>query len=78
MAAVQNLTITGHIQKVDLEGGFWGIVDNDDNKFVPLNPLGSSYQVDGLSVQVNARPVTVLGISMWGQHIEVLSIQKVS
>ncbi len=78
MASNQDVTITGQITRVDLEGGFWGVVDQDNKHFVPLNPLSSEFQQHGLSVQIEAREVTVIGVSMWGQHIKIISIQKLS
>ena len=70
------MTITGTVRHVDLEGGFWGIEAVNGQKYVPMNALDKVFQIDGLTVQVEARKAMVLGVSQWGEHIEVLSVKQ--
>ncbi|MCZ6673984.1 MAG: hypothetical protein O7C75_13720 [Verrucomicrobia bacterium] len=70
-----NLTILGFIKYVELEGGFFGIMTEDGNKYFP-EYLEQDFKVDGLNVRVVAKPQEqILGIQMWGTPIEILKIE---
>ncbi len=67
---------TGTIKYIDLEGGFYGIVSDDNQKYDPAN-LDRSFQQDGLKVKFQARVrKDIIATHMWGTPIEVLSIDK--
>lgn len=68
------LTFTGRVERVELEGGFWGIVTDDGQKLDP-GKLPETVQVDGLRVQGRAQVLTdVMTIRMWGTPVELLEI----
>jgi len=68
---------TGTIQYIDLEGGFYGIVDDDGNKYGPVN-LQDEFQEDGLRVQFSFKILTnTVSTHMWGTLIELTEIQKI-
>jgi hypothetical protein len=60
---------------VELEGGFFGIMTEDGNKYFP-EYLEQDFKQDGLGVRVQAKPQEqILGIQMWGTPIEVIKIE---
>ena len=61
------MQIKGTISFQELEGGFWGIIGSDGNKYVPIEPLPDNIRVDGLAVQADVEPVHMLGTTMWGK-----------
>lgn len=67
-------TATATVVFVKLEGGFFGIITDDGNRYVPLN-LKKDFQKDGLKVKFDAtlRP-GLSGIHMWGRYIEITNI----
>lgn len=69
----QTVTMTGTIQHIDLEGGFFGIVADDGAKYLPIN-LDEAFQKDGLRVRFEARPEDVMTIYQWGAPVRLLSV----
>lgn len=67
-------TMTGTIQYIDLEGGFFGIVADDGAKYLPIN-LDEAFQKDGMRVRFEAEPVDVMTIYQWGTPVRLLSIE---
>ena len=68
---------TGTVQYIDLEGGFYGIVDDDGNKYDPVN-LPDEYKEDGLRVKFSGCILKdQVSIHMWGTLIELTDIQEV-
>ncbi len=71
------IQIEGIVRYFQLEGGFYGIIGDDGEKYKPMN-LEPQFEVDGLKVKVRARMVKgVAGIHMWGKPVEVLEIEKI-
>jgi hypothetical protein len=62
-------TATGTVVFVKLEGGFFGIITDNGNRYVPIN-IRKEFQKDGLKVRLEGkfRP-DLLGIHMWGTYI---------
>ena len=71
---MDTLKIEGRITYQDLEGGFWGIRAHDGSKFVPVEPLPGEFKEDGIAVKAVLKPASVLGTSMWGKHVHVVSL----
>ena len=68
--------IRGTIKHLKIEGGFFGIIGEDGNKYRPIN-LPKDYQKAGLKVEVEARlRGGMMSIHMWGKNIEIISIKK--
>jgi uncharacterized protein YidB (DUF937 family) len=59
------LSGTGTINYINLEGGFYGLVADDGQKYLPKD-LAQDLKVNGLRVS----------LYMWGTPVEVLSIEK--
>ena len=70
------ITEIGTIKYIQLEGGFYGIVTEKGEKYLPIN-LKEEFKEDGLRIWFKARPKKVATIQMWGKPIEILEIRKV-
>jgi hypothetical protein len=67
---------TGTIKYVNLEGGFYGIISDDQEYFDPIS-LIPKFQEDGLPIRFEAKiREDVTNIHMWGTVIELTSIKK--
>ena len=67
---------TGTIEYIPIEGGFYGIVTDTGEKYLPLN-LPEEYKVDGLRVEFKARIKRgVITIYMWGTPVEIIEIRR--
>ena len=67
---------TGTITYVDLEGGFYGIVDSQGNHYFPVD-LPQAFQKKGLDVLFRAEPVRKsVSTSMWGQPVRIEAIKE--
>ena len=65
---------SGSITYIDLEGGFYGIVADDGERYLPLN-LDEAWLVDGMNVSFAARVAEdAVTIQMWGAPIEIIAI----
>ncbi len=72
------ISITGKVKYIDLEGGFFGIVGDDGNKYDPNN-LAAEYQTDGLSVKIQAQILKdQAGSHQWGTLIKIINIEVVT
>jgi hypothetical protein len=68
---------TGTIQYIDLEGGFYGIMDDHENKYDPIN-LPEEFKEHGLRVKFSAKIREDIGsFHMWGTVIELTDIQQI-
>ncbi len=66
----------GTITYVDLEGGFYGIVADDGEQYLPLG-LSEAWLVDGSDVAFVARVrADVAAIGQWGTPVDVIAIDK--
>lgn len=67
---------TGVIKYIDIEGGFYGIIADDGQKFLPRN-LPTDFKKDGLRIAFQVKLLTgVVSIQMWGKPVEVVSMEK--
>ena len=59
----------------DFEGGFFGFIDANGQKFDPVN-LPEEFQTDGLNVTFVATVLTdQVSIHQWGQVVEIQTIE---
>jgi len=70
------ISANGTIEYISLEGGFYGIVTDEGEKYLPLN-LPEEFKKDGLRVWFKAKPKNVATIQMWGKPIEILEIKLI-
>ncbi|MFC2134493.1 hypothetical protein ACFLTH_07730 [Bacteroidota bacterium] len=68
----------GTVLFVDLEGGFYGIIDDNDVRLDPVN-LPEGYQVDGLRVHLE---FVILdeqeSVHQWGTLIEIIDVEPIN
>lgn len=70
------ITASGTIEYIDLEGGFYGIVTTGGDRYLPLNLL-EELEVDGLQVTFTARTAPDTNtIAMWGTPVLLISIER--
>ena len=75
--APNQISSTGTVRFQEIEGGFWGIVADDGQKFDPMN-LDPKFQKDGLRVSFKAIPETdMMSTHMWGTLIKLTHIEKI-
>ena len=66
----------GTITYINLEGGFYGIVADDGEHYVPIN-LPPEFEVDGLRVRFKGKiRDDLVSIHMWGTLLELIYIRK--
>ena len=66
----------GTVELVDLEGGFYGIVDETGNRYDPEH-LPESFRKDGLRVRFKPIPSeNLMSTRMWGQPIKLEAIEE--
>ncbi len=68
------MKISGRVTFQDFEGGFWGIISGGGDKFVPVEGIPEIYRIEGLSVDADVEPVSVISTSMWGKHVKLIAI----
>lgn len=65
----------GRVVFVDLEGGFYGILGENGEKYYPVN-LNQSFKVDGLHVKFEGRLCRNISTAhMWGKPVEITKIE---
>ena len=70
--------ILGTVTYLELEGGFYGIVGEDGNNYLPLN-LEEEFKQDSLQVRFTyERREGVMTIAMWGQAVDITAIERVN
>ena len=66
---------TGTIRFMDFEGGFYGIVADDGQRYDP-GRLEEVFQQDGLRVRFVVREMKgVMSVRMWGRLVELIRIE---
>lgn len=73
-----SMNIKGTINRQNLSGGFWGIIDEQGNKWKPVK-MPTELQKEGLKVEVKAKKVVGgMSIFMWGTTVEILEFTIVT
>lgn len=68
--------ISGTIKYVSLEGGFWGIVSDDNKNYDPIN-LPDDFKVDGKRIVFSfIERNDLVSFYMWGTIIELKEIKS--
>lgn len=66
----------GTVRYIELEGGFYGIVADDDARYLP-DSLDESYREDGLRVRFRAEiREDVMTAQMWGTPVTLIEIMR--
>jgi hypothetical protein len=68
--------VTGTVQHVDMEGGFYGIVTDRGTKLDPIN-LPAAFQKDGLHIRARIETIRdPVSSHMWGIVVNILEIER--
>jgi len=71
-------TTTGTVTYIDLEGGFYGIIGDNQENYDPIN-LPDKFQKEGLKVRFTAiYRDDLANFHMWGRIIEILQIEEIN
>ena len=66
----------GTVTYIDLEGGFYGIVADDGERYLPAD-LPEEYRIDGLRVWFTADVAhDIATIQQWGTPVDIVSVEK--
>src|SRR4030095_16677773 len=69
--------VTGTVQFLNLEGGFWAIRGDDGVTYDPKDGLPSAFQRDGMRISAVVKARTDLGgIHMVGPIVELIEIKS--
>ncbi len=64
------------VKYVELEGGFYALVDDNGKKYLPLN-LAQEYRQPGLKLKITAQLVPdVITIYQWGTAIKIIDVER--
>lgn len=65
----------GTVRYIQLEGGFWGIISEKNEKFDPIN-LPKDFQKDGLKILFSYKERNdLMSFHMWGKIIQLIEIK---
>lgn len=70
------MIIQGTVRYIELSGGFWGIEADSGHKYAPVDDLPKPIQEEGLRIKAHLTPAQVFSIMMWGEPVQVKSIEK--
>jgi hypothetical protein len=70
------MQVTGIIVFEDLEGGFWGIVSPDGNRYEIENEIPSNVAEPGMEVEAQVEPTGGVSFRQWGKPVKVMSIRS--
>lgn len=72
---VSPLTV-GVVERVELEGGFFGIITETGEKLLPVH-LPEKFKKSGLTVRLRYRELNnVMTARMWGKSVMILEIEE--
>lgn len=70
----KSLTFQGEVVFIEIEGGFYGIADQNGQKYLPSN-LPDILKQNGLKVRGTAQLKSgKLGFKQWGKMIDIIEI----
>ena len=71
-----SMQITGIVVYEDLEGGFWGIVTGDGDRYEIANELPAAVREPGCMIKADIEPAGTVSIRQWGRPVKILSAEK--
>lgn len=72
------MKIKGTVVYQELEGGFWGIIADNNQQYEPVSELPKAVQIDNGRVEAEIEPADVISFKMWGQPVYIRSIKRIS
>lgn len=70
--------LRGTVVWLDFEGGFWGIVGDDGEKYRPVDPLPEEARGEGTRVDVELEQAALLSFAMWGRSARIHRLRVVN
>lgn len=70
-------SIQGKVTFQNIETGFWGIIDEEGNKWMIIN-MPEQLKYDGKSVSVSIRTTESMSLMMWGTPAEIVTFSTVA
>ena len=70
-----SIKLKGAVKFINLESGFWGIIDENGKEWLPVN-LSEKFHEEGCEVICKVTEYDGFTMQMWGTPIEILSIKK--
>ena len=75
---MSKVKIEGESVYIDLEGGFYGIIDRAGNQYFAIN-MPEQYKYQGAKVKATIEKLPdVFSITMWGEVIRISSFEVVA
>ena len=72
------MEIIGTVKYQNLSGGFWGIVDHEENRWKPVK-MPKELQKEDLEVKLKAKKSEgIISIFMWGTTIDILGFEIIN
>ena len=71
------MKVRGRVVHEPIEGGFWGIVDEDGERYQPIVDLPPNVRHVVLAVEAVVEPVGLVSLMMWGKTVRVRSIRPI-
>ncbi len=70
------ISMTGTIKFIDIEGGFYGFLADNGERYFPVN-LDQQYKVNNMKVRIEGKiRKNVMTTVMWGTPLEILKIER--
>lgn len=69
--------IEGIVTYVSLEMGFWGIVEDNGNKWMIID-MPEQIKYDGKRVRVKLEPIDAMSMAMWGTPARLIRFQTLA
>ena len=77
--AADLVSFEGEVVRIRLEGGFWGIVTADGQKYDPIAGFEDKYKIEGLKVKGKIRfKKGMVHFHMWGKLVEIVEIEIIT
>jgi hypothetical protein len=69
--------ITATVVYQNLEGGFWGLEDENGNNYLPVN-MPEQLKYEGKKVKLVIREADAAGTAMWGRPVRIVSFSTMT
>lgn len=67
---------TGTVRKVNLEGGFYGIVTDEGRDLYPVN-LADEFRRDGARIRFSHEAAAVFTMHQWGSPVTLSDVESI-
>lgn len=69
-------TIQGIVTYQNIETGFWGIIEDNGDKWLIIN-MPEQLKYDQVRVNLTIEPIDAMSMAMWGTPAKVISFETV-